>query len=974
MDNDINDISISVSSSSSSSDDSFHSINIPLDETLHTTFSDVVKNFNAVHINAQSIPAHFSDMLDSFTDNNIHAIFVSESWLKPCLPSIAYSLPGFHLIRCDRTGRGGGGVAIYLRTHIPFNIVCSSNSSNEAEFLFLEITLSHSKVLLGVFYSPSSSVDYFSSFEYLLENLTPSFNHTIIMGDFNTCLLKNDSRAYRLKSVASACNLNILPLQATHFFPNCNPSLLDLILVSSPEHVSKFGQHTADAFSFHNLLYLSYKIRPPKLKRRILMQRNFGAIDMDRLRKDASECDWSSIANIGCVNIQIQEFNQLVLDLYDRHAPIRPVRVRHLPAPWLTEDIRAIINKKNNTKTKFKKDPDRYRDNYVRIRNLCNKMCREAQRRHIHKSVENGDPAKVWKFLKSLGVGKKHNESSTSIDIENLNRHFCSSSIVVPNDKLKTLYYLSSLPTPDYTPFVFGQLSDCDVERSLLSISSNALGTDNISRAMIMPILDILLPTITFLFNNSLSSGIFPHIWKEAFIIPLPKKNIPTVFSDYRPISILPFLSKALEKLVHQQLNLFLSKNNLLNPLQSGFRAGHSTTTALVKISDDIRFGMDSSELTVLTLLDFSNAFNTVDFDILLQLMTSLNISPTAIEWFRSYLVGRRQRIRINDSLSSWCSTSAGVPQGGVLSPLLFALFINNITSQLRSSYHLYADDLQIYCRAPLINISVAVNTINEDLERISVWSKSYGLAVNPTKTQVIIIGSPSYISRMALNDLPSVVFNGMKLNYSDRVKNLGICFDSTLSWSPQIAEISRRMFAATGSLYRLRKVLPMDTKIALAHTLLLPILDYADSCYSNVTEEQLNKLERLQNLCIRFIFGLRKYDHVSQYRTRLKWLSIRLRRNWHILSLLYSILFNPVTPHYLKERFMFLGESNSNSYSLRSTDNLQLIIPTHSSSFYSKSFSVQAVRLWNSLPTSIRCAQSLPIFKNLVKAHYLSL
>ncbi|XP_052750409.1 uncharacterized protein LOC128200584 [Galleria mellonella] len=468
------------------------------------------------------------------------------------------------------------------------------------------------------------------------------------------------------------------------------------------------------------------------------MQRNFGAIDMDRLRKDASECDWSSIANIGCVNLQIQEFNQLVLDLYDRHAPIRPVRVRHLPAPWLTEDIRAIINKKNNAKTKFKKDPDRYRDNYVRIRNLCNKMCREAQRRHIHKSVENGDPAKVWKFLKSLGVGKKHNESSTSIDIENLNRHFCSSSIVVPNDKLKTLYYLSSLPTPDYTPFVFGQLSDCDVERSLLSISSNALGTDNISRAMIMPILDILLPTITFLFNNSLSSG-------------------------------------------------------------------HSTTTALVKISDDIRFGMDSSELTVLTLLDFSNAFNTVDFDILLQLMTSLNISPTAIEWFRSYLVGRRQRIRINDSLSSWCSTSAGVPQGGVLSPLLFALFINNITSQLRSSYHLYADDLQIYCRAPLINISVAVNTINEDLERISVWSKSYGLAVNPTKTQVIIIGSPSYISRMALNDLPSVVFNGMKLNYSDRVKNLGICFDSTLSWSPQIAEISRRMFAATGSLYRLR-------------------------------------------------------------------------------------------------------------------------------------------------------------------------
>ncbi|KAA5578034.1 hypothetical protein F3G14_18905, partial [Acinetobacter baumannii] len=137
-----------------------------------------------------------------------------------------------------------------------------------------------------------------------------------------------------------------------------------------------------------------------------------------------------------------------------------------------------------------------------------------------------------------------------------------------------------------------------------------------------------------------------------------------------RPISILPFLSKVLERLIHNQLSSFLNSHDLLNPFQSGFRPGHSTVTALVKITDDIRLGMENGQLTVLTLLDFSNAFNTVDFDILLAVLRSFNISPTVIEWFRNYLYGRRQCVRLGESISSWCNTSAGVPQGGVLSPL----------------------------------------------------------------------------------------------------------------------------------------------------------------------------------------------------------------------------------------------------------------------------------------------------------------
>ena len=195
---------------------------------------------------------------------------------------------------------------------------------------------------------------------------------------------------------------------------------------------------------------------------------------------------------------------------------------------------------------------------------------------------------------------------------------------------------------------------------------------------------------------------------------------------------------------------------------------------------------------------------------------------------------------------------------------------------------------------------------------------------------------------------------------------------DQSLSWGLQLQETSRKVFAAAGSLRRLRNFLPTATKIALSQSLLLPILDYADVSYLDLTEEQLDKLERLQNFCIRFIFGLRKYDHISEFRNRLKWLPIRLRRNTHILSLLYNVLFNPTTPLYLKERFKFLHDTHAKF--LRSSEDLRLEMPIHSTTHYDKSFTVQAVRLWNALPIPIRKAQSIGCFKRMLKTHYLSL
>lgn len=257
-------LTCSSSISSNSSLDSFSSIP-SLSDSIESIISDVPKNFNVFHLNAQSITAHFPEMLASFVHSNIHAILVSETWLKPVLPSSSVAIPGFRLIRNDRIGKGGGGVAIYLRTHIPFTVISMSAQpppSDAGEHLLIEVVLHHTKILLGVYYPNSRDVNYFSSFETLLESHSTSYNHTIIMGDFNTCLLKQDRRSCKFELIVKALNFTILPLRATHNPPNCIPSLLDLILVSSPNHVVKHDQCAADNISHHDLIFLSYKIRP----------------------------------------------------------------------------------------------------------------------------------------------------------------------------------------------------------------------------------------------------------------------------------------------------------------------------------------------------------------------------------------------------------------------------------------------------------------------------------------------------------------------------------------------------------------------------------------------------------------------------------------------------------------------------------------------------------------------------------------
>ncbi|RVE40454.1 hypothetical protein evm_014897 [Chilo suppressalis] len=314
--------------------------------------------------------------------------------------------------------------------------------------------------------------------------------------------------------------------------------------------------------------------------------------------------------------------------------------------------------------------------------------------------------------------------------------------------------------------------------------------------------------------------------------------------------------------------------------------------------------------------------FIIINHDILIAVLSRLGFSSSAHKWFTSYLRDRWQAVRFDQELSSWRELTAGVPQGSILSPSLFSLFINTLTELLTSSY-LYADDLELYVSTDSLHLNEAVASLNHNLRVIRNWSANFGISVNPNKCQAIIVGSSRLLPQLELAQMNSIFYDDVPIPYSTQVKDLGLIVDEKLSWIDHVDFVSHRVTNSLRSLYRFKFFLPTRTKIALVQSLILPIIDYAD----------LNSIRELRNL--------------------------------RVVSALFNLLFDPHTPVYLKSRFRFLSDSHDRV--LRSTDNLLLHTPVHSSGFVSYSFTVTAVRLWNDLPPNIRKAPNKLAFRALV-------
>ena len=375
---------------------------------------------------------------------------------------------------------------------------------------------------------------------------------------------------------------------------------------------------------------------------------------------------------------------------------------------------------------------------------------------------------------------------------------------------------------------------------------------------------------------------------------------------------------------------------------------------------------MDQRKVTLLTLLDFSKAFNTINHDILImKLQCMFHFSETPVKWLTSCLHGRQQSVMMGSIVSECCAVNAGVPQGSILGPLLFSMYINDLVTSLKfCKYHLYADDLQIYTSAHITNINLLIGHMNIDLCSILDWCTANGLKINPKKSQAIVVGSPYFINSVDYAGLDDVKVGSAVISLCPKVKNLGVEFDETLSWSAQCTKICQNVNGCLHSLRKLKRFLSVNVKQILVQSLVFHHFNYCDIVFSNLNEKLQSKLQKLQNSCVRYIFGLKKHDHVTPFYDKLNWRKLKDSRKLKSLLMVHSTLAVS-QPRYLRCQFQFIKDKHSRI--TKSSASNMLAIPKFKTQNFAQSFIVSASQGWNQLPASARNMTSKQAFKKFI-------
>ena len=413
-------------------------------------------------------------------------------------------------------------------------------------------------------------------------------------------------------------------------------------------------------------------------------------------------------------------------------------------------------------------------------------------------------------------------------------------------------------------------------------------------------------------------------------------------------------IGKIIERVIQSQMVEHLKLFNLMSSEQHGFRKNHSTVTCLLEMTEDIRENIDKGKISGVVAIDLSKAFDTIQHKILIEKLKTLNLSENSIAWFKSYLSGRRQKVRINETLSESGIVKYGVPQGSILGPLLFSLYINDLTKYAgKCKVKIYADDTTIYTG------SDSENTLKQDLEQalkgiLNYFSK-IGLKCNAEKCQFMVIGNKKRLEEVTLN------VNGHILNQAENIKILGVTFDRGLKWDSHIQNITKKCRSLLGILFKGRHLVDQNTKKLLYNAMVQSRLNYADVIWDSCSEGLAQQVQKIQNSGIRYIFGLKKYDHVSEYRTSLKWVTVKEKRKQHILQLFHKIRLkeSPINL-FNKIRRSEINHGHSTRNAIRGN----LTINYARTNTGKNSFINKAIKQWNEMPNKLRQSVSVPAFR----------
>jgi hypothetical protein len=492
---------------------------------------------------------------------------------------------------------------------------------------------------------------------------------------------------------------------------------------------------------------------------------------------------------------------------------------------------------------------------------------------------------------------------------------------------------------------------------------------DPIPTAVLKNVVDLVAPYIAELFSRSLAAGQFPVSFKHAFVTPIVKKAgmDTSQVGSYRPISNLSVLSKMLERVVAKQLTDYLEHFQLFPSSQSGFRRGHSTETATLHVISELLDAVDRGDYAALVLLDLTAAFDTVDHDILLErLRRSFGIKDKVLSWFASYLIGRTQCVRVGAATSSTTTLECSVPQGSVLGPILFVLYTVDLPSVIqrhRLAPHLYADDTQIYGHCRPSDVDRFSTSVSDCVSDVAAWMCSNRLHLNTDKTELLWCASPRQQHR-----LPSVSMSvaGCDVIPSKSVRDLGVFIDSDLTFRSHIDVIVSRCFAALRRLRAIRRYVSVPTLRTLVTSLVLSRLDYCNSVLVGLPACQLHRLQAVQNAAARFVFNIRRSEHITDALICLHWLRVPERIRFKMAVLVYKSLHGQLPSYFATFQPLSAGRERRG---LRSDTSHHLCVPRRRLiTVGDRSFPVAGANIWNDLPADVASSPTLSTFRSRLK------
>jgi hypothetical protein len=928
------------------------------------------------------------------------AICLQETWIKSHILPPSLNLNGYQAIHQQRHCSEHGGLLIFLRENYTYDLLNLDEKSDVWESQFIKVKIEHGSndnLLIGNIYRPphklKSQLDRFSNQMNGILSKCSKYKNVVLTGDFNLNLLDINSPTSSAAhdffgSIISSGFLPKITLPTRITDHSC--TLIDNFFcklrndeTSSGILIRKISDHQA---YFTCLQIKSQKmVKNLKIKVRKITQESMNAIGNDIIAATNS-------LQLDTVSDPNQKYNSFLTSFQNslsQHAPIREVnfnRHKHKGSPWITTAIVKSIKERDKLYCKVLKAKlnSNKREALKLTLKLYNRILQNIIRKaksyyyNMHFRQLKHDIKKTWKAINEILnkkpkatklcypkhfsinnqlvtdktlIAEEFNSFFTSVG-RNLASSITHNSINTPNDYLNdnitTIFQLETVTEADVSKII----------RQLKPVSS--CGHDNITPKLLKALCPHLVIPLTLIINQAILSGIFPDSLKRAKVVPIHKKDDDSLLCNYRPISLLPAISKVFEKVIHNQLQKYLSDNNLLYPAQYGFRPKHSTELAALHLLDMLSSDLDANKIPINIYLDLSKAFDTINHKILLSKLNYYGITGTALKLLESYLTNRTQFVSFDGCHSGDIKIDTGVPQGSILGPLLFIIYINDLYKTCSSFLPIiYADDTTLY---KTLDSNDPSQSINDELEHVNLWLKINKLSLNITKTQYMVFHKP----RKRLPAL-NIEIDSIKVKRCTSFNFLGIHLNQHFTWSDHLKSLSIKISRATGRINCLKHFLPKKILLTIYNTIILPHLNYGILAWG----AKSNEIAKLQKKAIRVVTNSKFNAHTEPLFKNLHLLKVEDIYKLHQLNFFFK-KENGNLPVYF-DNFRFQTNRDTHPYETRRT---ALIAPRLNHEFAKLSLRHNLIKLLNDTPSAIKdkvWTHSFHSFSSYTKKHFLN-